>query len=255
MRDSGIRGLEGRCSFQCATPTTSWCLVPGRRKTPWRRRSALADHLRLSTGLELSPEKTRVTAVTDGFEFLGFHVHHAMGSNATATARASKYPKQRPADLRRKVKQLTGRNSHPGQLLARSSKRLNPILRGWANYYRYCADAGRVFASLDWYISDRLWRWLRKKRPKASAGDILGSRSQQSPTDATSLAGRFSRAILARLDPGPPIPPRMDEERRTSPCLLESRMRNERRTSGSGRGDEKPAAERRHGARRLLTPM
>src|SRR6266540_570342 len=36
------------------------------------------------------------------------------------------------------------------------------------------------------------------------------------------------------------------------PCLLESRMRNERRTSGSGRGDEKPAAERRFGARRLL---
>ena len=31
-------------------------------------------------------------------------------------------------------------------------------------------------------------------------------------------------------------------------------MRNERRTSGSGRGDERPAAERRHGARRLLSP-
>ena len=37
-----------------------------------------------------------------------------------------------------------------------------------------------------------------------------------------------------------------------SPCLLESRMRNERRMSGSGRGDEKPAAEKRQGARRLL---
>ena len=48
-------------------------------------------------------------------------------------------------------------------------------LRGWANYYRYCTFAGRVYSSLDWYISDRLWRWLRKKRPKASAGDILGA--------------------------------------------------------------------------------
>jgi RNA-directed DNA polymerase len=32
-----------------------------------------------------------------------------------------------------------------------------------------------VYAGLDWYISDRLWRWQRKKRPKASAGDKLGA--------------------------------------------------------------------------------
>jgi hypothetical protein len=38
----------------------------------------------------------------------------------------------------------------------------------------------------------------------------------------------------------------------TSPCLLESRMRNESRKSGSGRGGEKPVAERRCGALRLL---
>jgi hypothetical protein len=52
---------------------------------------------------------------------------------------------------------------------------VNLILRGWANYYRYCAYAGRVFTSLDWYGRDRLWRWMRKKYPKAKARDILGA--------------------------------------------------------------------------------
>jgi len=35
-------------------------------------KSALAEYLRETTGLELSPEKTKITAMTDGFEFLGF---------------------------------------------------------------------------------------------------------------------------------------------------------------------------------------
>jgi hypothetical protein len=37
-------------------------------------KQALAEYLRKETGLELSPEKTRITALTDGFEFLGFRV-------------------------------------------------------------------------------------------------------------------------------------------------------------------------------------
>jgi len=83
-------------------------------------------------------------------------------------------PKAKAADLRRKVKLLTG-SSTTQVSLGKKLQEINPILRGWANYYRYCTFAGRVYSSLDWYISGRLWRWLRKKRPKASAGDILGA--------------------------------------------------------------------------------
>jgi RNA-directed DNA polymerase len=61
-------------------------LVSGTQEPALEEKSALANYLHQVTGLELSPEKTRVTAVTDGFEFLGFHV----------TARASKFQKQRP---------------------------------------------------------------------------------------------------------------------------------------------------------------
>ena len=67
------------CSIRCAMPTTSWCLVSGTQEDAQAEKSALADHLHQTTGLELSPEKTRITAVTDGFEFLGFHVTMRLG--------------------------------------------------------------------------------------------------------------------------------------------------------------------------------
>jgi group II intron reverse transcriptase/maturase len=145
-------------------------LVAGSRADAIAERDALATHLYRSTGLELSPEKTRVTALRDGFEFLGFHVHLRWDQRYGYCPRAE-IPKAKAAALRYKVKQLTGRNSTPVSL-GEKLQELNPILRGWANYYRYCAGAHRVFASLDWYVTDRLWRWQRKKRPKAGVGEI-----------------------------------------------------------------------------------
>ncbi|WP_456710929.1 MULTISPECIES: group II intron maturase-specific domain-containing protein [Bradyrhizobium] len=60
--------------------------------------------------------------------------------------------------------------------LGEKLREINSILRGWAYYYRYCAYAFDVFTSIDWYVGDRIWRWLRYKRPKAGAHEILASR-------------------------------------------------------------------------------
>lgn len=80
-----------------------------------------------------------------------------------------------------------------------SGARRNPILRGWANYYRHCARVRRVFASLDWYIGDRLWRWLRKKRPKARARDIGVARrpSRRRPTRRLWREGDIEQYLLS----------------------------------------------------------
>jgi group II intron reverse transcriptase/maturase len=165
---------RGRCVFYPVRYADDFLvLVSGTQEDAQAEKSALAEHLRLSTGLELSPEKTRVTAVTDGCEFLGFHVTMRWDERYGYGPRVE-IPKAKAGDLRRKVKQLTG-SSTTRVSLGEKLQEINPILRGWANYYRYCPYAGRVYAGLDWYISDRLWRWQRKKRPKASAGDILGA--------------------------------------------------------------------------------
>jgi RNA-directed DNA polymerase len=49
-------------------------LVSGTEEDAIAEKEALANYLRQTTGLELSPEKTKITPVTEGFEFLGFHV-------------------------------------------------------------------------------------------------------------------------------------------------------------------------------------
>jgi len=84
--------------------------------------------------------------MTDGFEFLGFHVTMRWDKRYGYGPRVE-IPKAGAADLRRKVKQLTKRNTVLVSLGAKLQE-LNPILRGWANYYRHCAYAGRVFTSL-----------------------------------------------------------------------------------------------------------
>jgi RNA-directed DNA polymerase len=46
-------------------------------------------------------------------------------------------------------------------------RQLNPLLRGWANYYRNGA-AKATFGKLDYYVWRKLWRWITRRHPKKS---------------------------------------------------------------------------------------
>jgi hypothetical protein len=187
----------GRCVFLPIRYADDFVvLVSATQEEAIAEKSALAEYLRQTTGLELSPEKTKVTAMSDGFEFLGFHFTMRWDKRYGYGPRVE-IPKAKAADLRHKVKQLTTRDTLLVSLGVKLQE-LNLILRGWANYYRYCAHAGRVFSSLDWYIRDRLWRWLRKKRPKAGAHDIQGALlpSRVRPTRRVWQEGRVEQYML-----------------------------------------------------------
>ena len=136
-------------------------LVSGTREQAEHEKAELAVHLRRSTGLELSEEKTRITDLTEGIEFLGHRIclkwHRQFGLMPRI-----EIPKPRRADLRHRVKQMTRRTTI-NRSLSHLLQKLNPILRGWGNFYRFCTGAGQLFASLDHYVGDRLWRWLMKK--------------------------------------------------------------------------------------------
>jgi RNA-directed DNA polymerase len=68
------------------------------------------------------------------------------------------------ASIRRKLKALTGRST-TNLALAELIAALNPVLRGWGNYYRHAA-ATRTFCYLGYYVWWRVGRWLRKKHPR-----------------------------------------------------------------------------------------
>jgi group II intron reverse transcriptase/maturase len=165
----------GRCVFLPVRYADDFILlVSGTKEEAMAEKSALADYLRETTGLELSEEKTKVTALTDGFQFLGFRLG-AYWNKCYGFGTRVEVPKAKAAALRYRVKQLTGRDTTLVSL-GEKLQEINTILRGWANYYRYCTYACDVFTGMDWYVGDRLWRWLRYKRPKATAHEILTSR-------------------------------------------------------------------------------
>jgi RNA-directed DNA polymerase len=136
-------------------------LVKGTREQAQALLSELAGVVE-AIGLSLKPEKTGVTHIDEGFVFLGQRI-----------IRRPKGPKrfvytlvcdEALASVKRKVKALTGRSTTSLEL-SELLRALNPILRGWAAYFRYAA-AKRTFAYLGNYAWWRVMRWLRKKHPR-----------------------------------------------------------------------------------------
>jgi hypothetical protein len=143
-------------------------LVSGTREQAEQEKNELAKYLHETMRLELSIEKTHVVDLTEGFLFLGHRVRYKWHSRFGYMPRLE-IPNSKRADLRYMVKQMTTRSS--GWSLPNLLQKLNLILRGWGNYYRFCTGASRQFATLDFYVGDRIWRWLMKSRPHRSLGE------------------------------------------------------------------------------------
>ena len=89
-------------------------------------------------GMNLSPEKTKVTATTDGFDFLGWHFQ--VQSNGKFRSQPSEENFQ---TFREKVKAIVNCSNYGAK---EKSKKLAPIIRGWRNYHRYCKLDGSRFS-------------------------------------------------------------------------------------------------------------
>ncbi len=124
-------------------------------------RRALADWLREEMGLTLSEEKTRITELTEGFRFLGCRVRLKWDDRYGYGCRIE-IPKEVVNDFRWRIKKVLRRQTQVRSLES-MLREINPILRGWSGYYRYCIGAKRILSTLDWYASYRLWLWLRGK--------------------------------------------------------------------------------------------
>ena len=120
-----------------------------------RRRSStvLAD-----LGLWLSPEKTRTVELTrgkEGFDFLGFYMRKVESWKWRGKFYLQRWPSARAmSSIRAKVRALTDRRA-TGLALAATVDRLNPVLRGWGNYFRG-GNSAQKFMQIDSYVQERL---------------------------------------------------------------------------------------------------
>ena len=108
-------------------------------------------------GLTFNREKTKIVHIEQGFDFLGFNVRQFKGKCLITPA------KQKVKDFLQRIRDwLRANPSHKPEVVI---GHLNPILRGWANYYRY-ANSAKVFSSLDHYIWKTLFQWCRRRHPR-----------------------------------------------------------------------------------------
>jgi len=120
-------------------------------------------------GLTLSEEKTRIVHLTEGFDFLGFNIRHypAPQTSRTGWKLLIKPSKESVQEVQRKLKdQWEKAQGSPVQSVL---TKLNPIIRGWANYFR-TAVAKEIFNKLDHWMYYKVDRYLRRMHPKKSAG-------------------------------------------------------------------------------------
>lgn len=105
-------------------------------------------------GLSLSQEKTKIVHIEEGFDFLGFNVRKYKGKYLTKPSKSS------IKAIRAKIKE-TVRKGY-GWSGADLISTLNPIIRGWANYYRIGVSKA-TYAALDNYIYQKTFNWTMRK--------------------------------------------------------------------------------------------
>ncbi len=116
-------------------------------------------HFLQERGLTLSEEKTHITHINDGFDFLGFNVRKYNGKLLI------KPSKSNVLSFLRNMRELI--RKHLTIPVNDLIKIINPKLRGWANYYRHCV-AKQVFGYVGHQIFLMLWRWAIRRHPNKS---------------------------------------------------------------------------------------
>ena len=108
-------------------------------------------------GLQLSEEKTLITHIDDGFDFLGKNIRKYNGKLLIKPSKAS------VTSFLQKVRSIIkGNKSTKQETLIR---KLNPVIRGWVNNQRYVVSS-EVFSRVDYEIYKCLWQWAKRRHKK-----------------------------------------------------------------------------------------
>lgn len=120
-------------------------------------------------GLELSSEKTKITHITEGFNFLGQNVRKYPDGkvrNKLLIKPSKDNIKTFLANIRKTIQKYKALDQ------ITLIKILNPKIRGWANYHR-CVVSKEIFSKMDSEIWRALWKWSKRRHPNKPAKWIM----------------------------------------------------------------------------------
>lgn len=106
-------------------------------------------------GMEINNEKTKITAATNGFNFLGWYFKVQRNRKFRSIPSEENYK-----TFREKVKSIVNNSNYGAEV---KSRKLAPLVRGWRNYHRFCKMNGSRFSL--WFINNRAYK-VFLKQPK-----------------------------------------------------------------------------------------
>lgn len=134
----------------------------------------IKEFLATELHLELSEEKTKLTHINDGFDFLGFHIQRVKSEGRWVNH-------LRPADknkvkIKKRIKELTSRNWTWMDEYTRLTT-LNAIVKGWAEYYKYTSLLSDI-EEITRYTWHRYLLWLRAKHKGSHKGQLIKAKTK-----------------------------------------------------------------------------
>ncbi len=115
----------------------------------------LVEEFLAARGMNVSPLKTKVTASTDGFDFLGWHFYVQKGNGKFRSVPSEANFKA----FRLKVKHIVNNSNYGAEIKV---SKLAPIVRGWRNYHKYCKRDGSRFSL--WDLSHSAFKRFKKQK-------------------------------------------------------------------------------------------
>jgi len=146
----------------------------------------LRDYLGNELDLTLSKKKTELVHVNDGFDFLGFHVERSRNGKGEMQTQIT-IPDEAIEDFREKIYAAFSDSQHE---MAKRAKilALNPVIRGWGNYYRHCWNAASVFNSIDTFIWEQMAHWIAGKHQTSVASVVKKNEGYEFDIEGASRA-------------------------------------------------------------------
>jgi group II intron reverse transcriptase/maturase len=151
LHDQGLYGVaaerarnSGRPNVRFVRYADDWCvfITRGSKRYAQELRDQIQSLLHHKCGVELSLEKTHITHVRDGFDFLGFHLELGIGKDGKYVAKI-KVPRKAVADVVQSLNSAMRRRPQQESAACRIV-RGSAIVRGWSHYYKIGHNFSKV---------------------------------------------------------------------------------------------------------------
>jgi RNA-directed DNA polymerase len=153
----------------------------------------LIEEFLIQRGLQLSQEKTSITHITEGFDFLGQNIR--MYSRGKLLIRPTK---DAIKSVKEKLKGIIVK--HRGSQAAVLIRNLNPVITGWANFHRH-ACSKKTFYKLDRILWRNIWNWARRRHNNLGYRKIVSLYFMRIGNRKWQFFGKFNdgKIILLRM--------------------------------------------------------